>query len=172
MRFIRCDMSHFEAVASMYERCVKKLEETINFPKWSKDHPSLEYIREAIGRGGQFAAVEGGKVLGAVVLSEDPEGNYGLGDWKNDLAEGEFLVIHTLAVDPAFERRGVGGFLVDGSVAFAKENGYKAVRLDIVPENVPAKNLYLSKGFSSAGKRSGVREIEYIPLFELFELNF
>ena len=172
MKFIKCEVSHFDSVALMYERCVRRLEENINFPKWSSNHPSREYIKESIKRGEMFIVVEGEKVFGAAVLNEDPEGNYCLGDWKNKLSEGEFLVIHILAVDPALERSGVGGLLVDGSIAFAKKNGYKAIRLDIVPENLPAKNLYLSRGFESAGKKEKLRDIEYIPTFELFELNF
>ena len=152
MKFIKCEVSHFDSVALMYERCVRRLEENINFPKWSSNHPSREYIKESIKRGEMFIVVEGEKVFGAAVLNEDPEGNYCLGDWKNKLSEGEFLV--------------------DGSIAFAKKNGYKAIRLDIVPENLPAKNLYLSRGFESAGKKEKLRDIEYIPTFELFELNF
>ena len=61
---------------------------------------------------------------------------------------------------------------MDGSVAFAKAKGYKAVRLDIVPENLPAASLYRSRGFESAGTVERLREIEDIPVFEIFELNF
>ena len=170
--FVKVDMTQFEAVAEMYERAVEKLERTVNFPKWSKEHPSRRYVAESIRRGEQFACVCGGGIIGAVVLNESPEGKYELGEWSRDLREGEYLVLHVLAVDPDHERLGVGGFLVDGSVAFAKAKGYKAVRLDIVPENLPAASLYRSRGFESAGTVERLREIEDIPVFEIFELNF
>lgn len=172
LSFIKVGMAQFEAVAGMYARVVEKLERTVNYPKWSKYHPSREYVADSIRRGEQFACVAGGRVIGAVVLNESPEGKYGLGAWSRDLREGEYLVLHILAVDPDYERLGVGGFLVDGSVAFAKAKGYKAVRLDIVPENLPAAELYRSRGFVSAGRVDRLREIEGIPVFEIFELNF
>ena len=65
----------------------------------------------------------------------------------------------------------IGSFLVDNSVAFARRGGYKAVRLDIVPDNIPARRLYESKGFTSAGILDLRRDIPEIPLFEIFELN-
>ncbi len=170
--FTKVDASQFDAVAGMYERAVEKLERTVNYPKWSKYHPSREYVAEAIRRGEQFACVDGGRILGAVVLNESPEGKYELGGWSRDLREGEYLVLHILAVDPEYERLGVGGFMVDGSIAFAKAKGYKAVRLDIVPENLPAAELYVSRGFVSAGRIDRLRDIEGIPVFEIFELNF
>ena len=155
----------------MYERAVRRLEDTVNYPKWSAEHPSRDYVRESILRGEQFACVDGDTILGAVVLSDNPEGRYELGCWKKKLAAGEYLVLHILAVDPAYQRLGIGGLLVDGSASYAKARGYKALRLDIIPENLPAARLYRSKGFTSAGKRRDLRDIDYIPEFELFELD-
>ena len=172
LAFKQCDMTHFDAVAAMYARAVKALEETMNYPKWSEEHPSRVYVAESIRRGEQFACFKDGAVLGAVVLSEDPEGRYDLGDWSRSLPDGEFLVVHVLAVDPAFAHCGVGGFLIDQSIALAKSRGYKAIRLDVVPGNTPAVNLYQSRGFTSAGQSELMRNIAYIPMFELYELNF
>ena len=172
MRFIKCDCTHTDEVYSMYERTVKYLVQNINYPKWSKEHPSREYVEEAAKDGRLFACVDEGKILGAVVLSEDPEGCYELGDWKKELNVGEFLCVHILAVDPKYSRRGIGGFMADCIIDFAKKNGYRAIRLDIVPDNLPAKRLYESRGFTSAGCWDLKRNIDFIPIFELYELNF
>ena len=171
MKFIKCSSEQRNAVCEMYAQTVKALEENINYPKWSKDHPSVEYIDESISRGELFACVENGEILGAVVLSENPEGSYELGDWKVKLERGEYLVIHTLATNPSHQHKGVGSFLVDGCIDYAKANGYKAIRLDVVPENSPAVKLYKSKGFTYAGTKDLMRNIEYIPFFDLYELN-
>ncbi len=169
--FIRCRAEHYDAVTSMYGRVLTELERTVNYPKWTKDHPGADYVREAIEKGEQFACVADGEILGAAVLNEDPEGNYAIGHWSEDLPEGAYLVVHILAVDPAWKNKGIGGFLVDGAVAFAKEQGYRAIRLDIVPDNLPAKRLYTSRGFVSAGQMDLRPEIKEIPIFELYELN-
>ena len=172
MEFLKCTREHFDAAAKMYARVVRTLEENVNFPKWSDEHPSREYISDSISRGELFACVDGEAILGAAVLSENPEGCYELGDWKVDLRRGEYLVIHTLAVSPDHEREGVGSFLVDGCIAYAKENGYRAIRLDVVAENVPAIDLYKKKGFTYAGSKDLLRDLDYIPVFDLYELNF
>ena len=169
--FVRCVPAQFAAVMAMYERAVAELERTVNYPKWSKEHPGRAYVQQAIEKGEQFACAAGGEILGAAVLNGDPEGDYALGHWRRALRAGEFLVIHLLAVDPAYKRQGVGGLLVDGAVAYAKKNGYRAIRLDIVPENLPAKRLYESKGFTCAGRADLRPELEEIPIFEMYELN-
>ncbi len=171
LAFIRCRTEHCNAVTAMYERAVAELERTVNYPKWNKDHPGRDYVREAIEKGEQFACVADGAILGAAVLNEDPEGNYAIGRWSRELPEGAYLVVHILAVDPAWKNRGIGSFLVDGAVAYAREQGYRAIRLDIVPDNLPAKRLYTSKGFVSAGQMDLRPEIKEIPVFELYELN-
>ena len=172
MDFIKCNKKHFEAVVQMYAKVLKKLEETINYPKWSEEHPSKEYIFESISRGELFACVENESILGAAVLSENPEGCYELGEWKRELSRGEYLVVHTLAVNPENARKGVGSFMVDGCISFAKDNGYKAVRLDVLKENIPALSLYKNKGFTFAGRSDLKRNIDFIEDFDLYELNF
>ena len=71
LTFVRCQPAQFEAVMAMYERAVAELERTVNYPKWSEEHPSRDYVKEAIEKGEQFACVSGGAVLGAVVLNEE-----------------------------------------------------------------------------------------------------
>ena len=94
MEFIKCGREYFEAVVQKYAQGLKNLEETVNYPKWSEEHPSNEYIFDSISRGELFACVENERILGAAVLSENPEGAYELGDWKTQLSRGEYLVIH------------------------------------------------------------------------------
>ena len=62
--------------------------------------------------------------------------------------------------------------MVEFCIEKAKNEGYKAVRLDIVPENIPAKRLYEKAGFKYAGEKDLNRGFEDIPTFQLFELNF
>ena len=172
MEVIHCKDEHLDLVSDMYSSVVRHLLEHINYPNWSMAYPCRESVREAIAQGGQYACVENGSVLGAFVLNDNPGGNYEAGDWRVSLRQGEFLVIHTLAVAPSAGRRGIGGYMVDCCIALARRKGYRAIRLDVVPGNVPAQRLYQGKGFTFAGARDLLRGIDEIPLFELYELNF
>ncbi len=171
MEWIRCTIKQLDLVSDMYSNVVQYLEETVNYPKWSKEYPCRENVREAIERGEQYACVENGQILGAVVLNDNPDGDYEAGDWSRNLKQGEYLVIHRLAVVPSQGQKGIGGYLVDRCIETALRERYRAIRLDVVPHNLPAIRLYEKKGFSFIGEKDLLRNIEDIPLFELYELN-
>ena len=171
MELIKCNKAYLDEVTALYHRTVAHLEKHINYPKWSSAHPSDDGISTAIAAGEQYICVENGKTLGAVVLNENPEGCYEAGDWSRDLKPGEFLVVHALAVDPLVARKGVGRFMVEQCVKMARKGGCKALRLDVVPGNVPARRLYEKMGFEYVGTRDLRRNIDEIPVFDLFELN-
>ena len=172
MELIKCKQIHLDDVSALYSRVVEHLEETINYPKWSKHYPCRESVKEAIQKGEQYAYMENGEVLGAVVLNDNPNGNYEAGNWSKALKQGEYLVIHTLAVDPLAGHRGIGGYMVERCIGLAISSGYKAIRIDVVPDNIPAINLYEQKRFTFAGTKDLLRNIDGIPLFSLYELNF
>lgn len=171
MELIKCGKSEYKAVTELYHQVTAYLQEHINYPRWDSAHPSDKGVADAIENGTQYACVYDGEIRGAVVLSEDPEGNYDIGKWSAELKRGEYLVIHVLAVHPDCGGRGLGGFTVDQCISIAKKNGYKAVRLDVVPGNIPAERLYKSRGFEYAGTIDLQREAVDIPLFDLYELN-
>lgn len=171
MELIKCNKAYLDEVTALYHRTVAHLEKHINYPKWSSAHPSDDGISAAVAAGEQYICVENGKALGAVVLNENPEGDYEAGDWSRDLQPGEFLVVHALAVDPLVARKGVGRFMVEQCIKMARQGGYKALRLDVVPGNDPARRLYEKRGFVYVGTKDLRRNIDEIPVFDLFELN-
>ena len=170
MELIKCDRSHYEAVTGLYHRSVDYLRATVNYPRWNPGHPSDKGVAASIEKGEQYVCMQDGEALGALALSEDPEGYYEAGDWSVDLRPGDFLVIHVLAVDPDQAKRGVGSFMVEECIRIAREGGYKAVRLDVVPGNIPAERLYGKFGFKFAGRKDLLRNLDFIPLFDLYEL--
>ena len=169
MDFKKCENAELQRVLDFYRHVVQRLKASVNYPKWGVHHPSVEDLTGACDRGELYVCTEDGEVCGAVVLNEDPEGFYEAGDWSQDLERGEYLVIHLLTSSTEFRKRGVGAYLVDKCLEQAQQQGYKAVRLDAVPTNEPAINLYLSKGFTYAGTKDLLRDIKAIPLFDLYE---
>lgn len=171
MGLMKCGYNYLDETAAFYGRVVNHLEKTVNYPKWTKNYPNRESVEASICRGEQYIYVDDGKVAGAVVLNEEPGGDYEAGDWSVHLSRGEYLVIHTFAVEPAARGKGLGSRMADACIDIAREEGYKAIRLDVVPGNAPAIHLYKRKGFTYAGTKDLSRKIEDIPVFELYELN-
>lgn len=172
MEIIKCGNDHLEMVTKLYHDTVKFLKENINYPKWSSEHPSDLNTAEAIRNGQQYVCMDNNRAVGTFAVSENPEGFYEAGDWSCDLKRGEYLVIHTLASDPFCMRKGVGIYMVEKCISIAKGGGYKAIRLDVVPGNIPAERLYKKMGFTYAGTKDLQRDIEEIPVFDLYELCF
>ena len=63
-----------------------------------------------------------------------------------------------LAVHPGFRDRGVGGELLRRLTGRAREKGCKKMELEFREDNLPAKKLYESAGFTAVGQRKGFYE--------------
>ena len=173
MQIKLCTEADIVTVGKFYDQAVKYLCEHINYPKWTyKEYPSEGSVREKTEAGQQFMCVENGKVVGAFVLNDDPQGQYENAQWLKQLTLGEYMVCHTLATDPAVQGKGIGRQMVECCIEYAKSHGYKAIRLDVVPENIPARRLYEKCGFQYVGDVDLERGLEEIPMFSMYELNF
>lgn len=170
MDIIKCELCHLDALTELYDNVTAHLVSHINYPKWTPGiYPGRESIETAIMQGVQYGCFEGEKAVGAFILNEDPQGDYEAGEWITDAVEGEYLVIHTLASDPEMYRSGIGKQMVSYAIQTAKALDKKAVRLDVVPDNEPARKIYEKMGFQFAGEKDLKRDIEEIPVFALYE---
>ncbi len=55
--------------------------------------------------------------------------------------------IYSLNVHPAHRRRGIASLLMDKTIGLLKEKGVTKITLEVGIHNLPAQNLYASKGF-------------------------
>ena len=160
------------AVGAFYDGVVKYLTEHVNYPKWMyKIYPSESYAREMTEAGCLYVCCDGEQIVAAFAINDDPQNEYKKVVFSKTLAHGEYLVIHALAVATELQGRGIGKQIVQFCIDFAREHGYKAIRLDVVPDNYPAKRLYEQCGFRYLGDLDLERGFEHIPLFSMYELN-
>lgn len=59
--------------------------------------------------------------------------------------------ILSLAVDPAFQGKGIGGMLLDAGLDHLRQSGAVTVMLEVRANNKPACRLYKSRGFMPVG---------------------
>ncbi len=173
MQIRKCLKSDVAAAGAFYDRVVSWLDAHVNYPKWTYGvYPSLNSVKARMKEGTQYVCLEGDDIVGAFVLNTDPEGNYRKGHWKKDLPDGTFMVIHALAVDPAMHGKGIGSSIIRFCEKTAKEQGHKALRLDIIPDNIPAKRMYEKCGFTWAGDEDLERGIPGLDVFGMYEKNW
>jgi len=53
----------------------------------------------------------------------------------------------TIAVNPDARNKGYGALLIDDLIYFAKNNKIEKIFIEVRESNIPAKNLYIKKGF-------------------------
>ena len=167
MEIKKCTVEEAAAVGAFYDEIIKFMDaNNVNYPKWIyKVFPSIDYALDAARAGDLFVCVDGEKILAAFVLCENPEGDYSKGAWSKNLAEGEYLVLHALAVAPNFWRQGLGKKIIEYCINYTAEKNYRALRLDIVPSNFPAKKLYEAYGFKFVGAADFGRTFSGIEQF-------
>ncbi len=166
-----CETNDISEVGKFYDKVVLYLCETTNYPKWEyKVYPSELSVREKVSENQQYVCMDEDNIVGAFVLNDDPQGKYENADWTVELVQGEYMVCHTLATSPTEQGKGIGKQMVEFCIQYAKDKGYKAIRLDVVPDNIPARRLYEKCGFRYVGDVDLERGIAEIPLFSMYEL--
>lgn len=167
----KCTEEDIARVGEFYDRNVAHMIETgTNYPIWRyKDYPSTGTVEENVKEGYQYCCVQDDNVCGAFVLNDNPGGAYNKAKWQVDLSEGEYLVLHTLCIDFKESGKGLGVQCVGFTIDYARGRGYRAVRLDIVPTNIPAIKLYEKCGFKLTDTLDLERNIAGIPEFVVME---
>lgn len=86
------------------------------------------------------------------VFLETAEGHAGFALGRAAAGEAELL---TLAVDPLFRRRGIGGTLLAAFEAAARGRDAETAFLEVAEDNLPARALYAAAGYAETGRRPG-----------------
>lgn len=169
----KCREEDIVRVGRFYDSVILWLNDHVNYPRWIYGvYPSEQSVRKMAEAGSQYIFADGGAIIGAFALSAEPQGSYQKGQWSKELSDGSYMVIHALAIKPEMHRRGIGAEIIRFCAEEAKSQGYKAIRIDIVPTNIPARKLFEKNGFTYAGDVDLELSIGDIPAFSLYELNF
>ena len=167
-----CTQAEIEQVDEFYDGVVKYLVEHVNYPRWIyRQYPSEAFVRDMVAVQCQYVCRINGQIVATFALNDDPDNEYRYVKFNKELSHGEYLTIHALAVATELQGQGIGKQIVNFCIDYAREHGYKAIRLDVVPTNYPARKLYQQCGFVYVGDVDLKRGYEHIPLFSMYELN-
>ena len=89
-----------------------------------------------------FLAEYAGEVVGlAMVLTRVPF------EWLDE-PPGDYALVAELVVRDGYRRRGIARALLDVAERYARQAGASELRIDVLSENEPARQLYLREGFT------------------------
>ncbi len=147
MRNRPANIDDLPMLMGLIHACMRHMDEH-GIDQWDNIYPTKLMIRKDIESKSLHVIEDGGKVCGMIAISEDQPAEYGQINWNYD---GKILVVHRLAIDPAYQRKKLATRLMSFVEDTARIEGYDAVRLDAFPQNPGAVALYAKLNYRNAG---------------------
>ena len=140
--------SEYEGVRQFYYSLIDALHGAEYGPGWEKGvYPADDYINNSIEQNELFVGTLGDEIIAAMIVNHSCNDGYDMVKWPTKAKNDEVTVIHALGVHPDFAGRGLAKELVRSVISMAEKSCQKAVRLDVLKDNIPAERLYEGLGF-------------------------
>ena len=158
MQLRRATQADIPAVLDLIRRVVPSMLASGN-RQWDDSYPNARVFERDVARKQLWIAESDGQLAGVVAITSEKEPEYAHVGWD---FEEPALVLHRLAVEPAFRGQGVALALMGKAEAVARECGLRTLRTDTSADNVAAQGLFPRLGYTFSGEisikfRPGVR---------------
>jgi len=150
------------ALIALVRRVVPLMRATGNL-QWDETYPNDAVFQRDIDLDQLWIAEVNLSIAGVAAITMDQEPDYAQVGW--DITEPA-IVVHRLAVDPAFRGQGAAGALMQKAEEIAIERGITALRIDTNTQNEATQRLFPKLGYLLAGEislefRPGLRFLCY-----------
>lgn len=152
LEFRRANLDDLDEIWDLYSAAIMASSNTAEDPLWVLGkHPSRDELTYEIEDGLLHCGFYYGQVVAATLIEQNFVRGYETFPWKSKIPLTDTAVLHLFAVDPNLRGRKIGKRFMNYCIDFAREEGFKALRLDAMPSLVHAQALYVSCGFESQG---------------------
>lgn len=152
---VRCAVpSDYEQVLRLYGDVAAHSRGTEHDVCWELGkRPGYEDLQAAIAHGDMLLAELPGfdGLAGACVIDCNAAKGYEDVPWELSCAEGEAFCLHLFCIHPELAGKGLGSAFLARVEDEARRRGARSIRLDVLPNNVPAQRLYLRCGYRDHG---------------------
>lgn len=118
-------------------------------PQWGEDYPTRAFYAGDLDREELYAALVDGQLAGVACINTAESPEYDPLPWTTSRPA---VVIHRMAIDPAFQRQGVGSALFAFARQWAVEQGFAAMRIDTYSLNHRMQALIAKQGYTKVGE--------------------
>ncbi len=143
-------MEDVAAIMALVRRVVPLMRASGNL-QWDDRYPNDAVFEKDVEQGQLWAAEIDGQVGGVAAITADQEPEYAAVGW--DINEAA-IVVHRLAVDPAFRGKGIAAALMLQAEVVAAGRGIQVLRVDTNTENEATQRLFPKLGYVLAGEIS------------------
>ena len=136
-------------ILEITKNCAVKMD-AMGIYQWNENYPNKNAFIDDIKNNELLVFTKGALLVGCIALCTKMDDVYKNVKW---LTKGvKNLYIHRLAVDPQFQKKGIGKKLMDYAEDFAKKNNFISVRLDTFSKNKNNMRFYERRGYKRLEK--------------------
>jgi ribosomal protein S18 acetylase RimI-like enzyme len=117
--------------------------------QWDESYPNEAVFLRDIDLEQLWVGDAENSMAGLAAITMDQEPDYAQVGW--DISEPA-IVVHRLAVDPAFRGAGIAGALMQKAEQVAAERGISVLRVDTNTQNAATQRLFPKLGYRLAGE--------------------
>ncbi|GJH41101.1 N-acetyltransferase [Capnocytophaga sp. HP1101] len=119
--------------------------------QWQDGYPNEAVVANDIAHQYGYVLTEGNEVLGycALIINNEPAYEVIEGQW---LTDGDFMVIHRVALSPAHLGRGLAKLILQQAEQVAHNKGIPSLRADTNYDNAPMLHLFEKLGYQCCGE--------------------
>jgi GNAT superfamily N-acetyltransferase len=150
------------AIMALVRRVVPLMRASGNL-QWDDTYPNAAVFERDVELAQLWVAEIDGEVVGVAAITTDQEPEYANVGW--DISEPA-IVVHRVAVDPAFRGQGIAEALMLQAEAVARARGIGVLRVDTNTQNSATQKLFPKLGYTLSGEtelgfRVGLRFLCY-----------
>lgn len=122
-----------------------------NIDQWQNGYPNEEVINNDIKNEDSYVIIKEDEIVATTVVSFDKESSYKNiidGKW---LTNGDYGVIHRVAVNNTYKGLGLSHKIIKYAEELCLEKGVHSIKVDTHEENIPMQNLLKKNGFEYCG---------------------
>lgn len=136
-------------ILEITKNCAVKMD-SMGIYQWNENYPNRDAFIEDIKNNELLVFTKGALLVGCIALCTKMDDVYKNVKWLTKDCKN--LFIHRLAVDPQFQKKGIGKKLMDYAENFAKKNNFISVRLDTFSKNKNNMRFYERRGYKRLEK--------------------
>ncbi len=159
-----------ESVKGYYINVIDNTPEIEKYARWVYGkHPTDEGLRSYIENGEMYLLMDQDTVAGMVAIVMHQGVDYETVSWAEKMGNDQVATLHILAVCPEYRGRALGSTILELAEELAKQQGKRAMRLDVLEANLPAQRMYEKAGYVYRGKQRWYAENTGWTNFLLYE---
>lgn len=159
IHFRKAETSDINAVWEIIQQSIERRRKD-GSQQWQNGYPNLQTVESDVEKGfGHVLTVDGEvAVFVALIFNDEPAYSSIEGAW---LTNGEFVVVHRVAISENFAGQGLAKKLFDYIEDFTKSQNVLSIKVDTNYDNLAMLKILESKGYTYCGEvflAGGVRK--------------